>query len=138
MSFLTKLPANADWFQRLTYPFARRFFYFVLTFLPYAPIRRVNKPKLSGAYLWASNHPNYLSDTVPPYVEGDVPVKFLAKSTLFKFPIKAFIEYCGALPITRPEDGTALSKEERLAQNRNTFLSAVTALEQGWPRAIFP
>ncbi len=79
-----------------------------------------------------------MCDTVPPGFEGEVPSKFLAKSTLFRFPIKGFIEFFGGLPVTRPEDDKAISREERLVQNRSTMQAAIDALEKGWPVTIFP
>jgi 1-acyl-sn-glycerol-3-phosphate acyltransferase len=124
--------------QRRTYWFLRSFFYYFFTYLPYAPIRRVNKPDLSGPYIWASTHSNYLCDTVPPGFEGPVPTKYLAKSTLFRFPIKRFIEFCGALPVARADDHKDAPREARAIQNRSTFRAAIGAMEKGWPIAIFP
>jgi 1-acyl-sn-glycerol-3-phosphate acyltransferase len=71
-------------------------------------------------------------------VEGPRPTKFLAKSTLFVFPIKGFIEFCGALPVARPEDFKGKSAEHRSIQNRSTFKAAIAAMEKGWPVAVFP
>jgi 1-acyl-sn-glycerol-3-phosphate acyltransferase len=134
------LPPNATLAQRATYPFLRNFFFFVFGYLAYAPIRRTNKPNLDGPFLWASSHSNFMCDTIPAGFEGPVPTKFLGKNTLFKFPIKTFIEYCGALPLARAMDSGShnMTKEERAAQNRATFAAAIKALQQGWPVAIYP
>lgn len=137
MRFLLRLPPSATLLQRLTYPFARHFFWFFFTYLPYAPIRRVNKPDLNGPYLWAGTHSNFMCDCVPAGYEGPVPTKFLGKSTLFKFPTKWFVEYCNALPVARAEDGGG-DKMSRAAQNRATFKAAIAAMKGGWPVAIFP
>ncbi|RZA08089.1 MAG: hypothetical protein EOP11_05875 [Proteobacteria bacterium] len=136
----TKLPPSATLAQRLFYPFLRNLIYFIFAWLPYAPIRRFNKVPLDGPYLWASSHTNFFCDTVPAGCEGPAPTKFLAKSTLFKFPLKGLIEFCGALPVTRPEDVRAEAKlgENRSAQNRSSFKVAIAAMEKGWPVAIFP
>lgn len=67
-----------------------------------------------------------------------MPAKFLAKSTLFQFPIKGFLEFAGCLPLTRVEDAKNLSKEARSQQNRATFRLAIQAIKEGWPLAIFP
>lgn len=98
----------------------------------------MNKPDLTGPFIWASSHSNYLCDTVPAGTEGLRPTKFLAKSTLFRFPIKSFLEFCGALPIARAEDFKEGSGQVRSVQNRSTFKVAIAAMEQGWPIAIFP
>ncbi len=136
----TKLPDSATRIQRLTYPFLRSFFYFFFGYLPYAPIKRVNKPDLSGKFLWASSHSNYLCDVIPGGSEGPVPTKYLAKSTLFVFPIKAFIEFCGALPVVRASDvrGLGLEGGGRASTNKATFKVAIDAMVKGWPVAIFP
>jgi 1-acyl-sn-glycerol-3-phosphate acyltransferase len=136
----TRLPADATLAQRLTYPFIRNFFYFVFTYLAYAPVRRTNKPSLEGPFLWASTHSNFLCDVIPAGFEAPVTPKFLGKSTLFKFPIKSFVQYCGGLPLARSMDTgeTKLTKEQRAAQNRTTFQAAIEALRKGWPVAIYP
>lgn len=138
MAVPVKLPPSASIPQRVFYPFLRRSLYFFLAYLPYAPIRRINKPNLNGVYVWASSHSNYLCDTIFPGVEGPRPTKFLAKSTLFVFPIKRFLEFCGALPVARPEDFKGQSAEHRSIQNRSTFKAAIAAMEEGWPVAVFP
>lgn len=138
MLIQTNLPKGTSFFKKITYPVLRRFFFFFFSYLPYYPIRRVNKPDLSGTYIWACSHSNFLCDVIPAGYEGERPTKFLAKSTLFRFPIKGFIEYCGALPVARPHDSGATTKENRLIQNKNTFKAAIAAMKQGWPIAIFP
>ena len=136
--FQTKLPPSATTAQKIVYPPLRHFLYFLFAYLPYAPVRRVNKPNLHGPYLWASSHSNFLCDTIPPSVEGASPAKYLAKSTLFQFPIKQWLEFCGALPVARAEDNQPGVKVNRSTQNRSTFRVAIAAMEAGWPVAIFP
>jgi 1-acyl-sn-glycerol-3-phosphate acyltransferase len=133
-----QLPPSATWPQRLLFPFARDFFFFVFTYLPYAPIRRINKPDLSGHFLWSSSHSNFMCDAIPAGYEAPIPTKFLGKSTLFRFPIKRFIEFCGALPLARSQDVTGLSRLERSSQNHATFKVAIAAIRDGWPVAIYP
>lgn len=132
------LPASATWAQRLVYPVARDFFFFLFAYLAYAPIRRVNKPTLDGPVLWASSHSNFLCDAIPPSYEAPIPAKFLAKSTLFVFPLKRIIEFCGALPLARAQDVPGESAQRRRAQNLATFEAAIGALREGWPVAIYP
>lgn len=134
----TKLPPTATLTQKILYPPVRTFFYFFFGYLPYAPIRRVNKPDLTGAYIWACSHSNYLCDAIPAGMEGLRPTKFLAKSTLFRFPIEGIIRFCGALPVARAEDSKGQPGDNRSMQNRSTFKVAIAELEKGWPVAIFP
>ncbi|MCO5143984.1 MAG: 1-acyl-sn-glycerol-3-phosphate acyltransferase [Oligoflexia bacterium] len=134
----TKLPKSATFIQRATYSFIRSFFHFFFTFLPYYPIKRINKPNLDGVFIWSCSHSNFLCDAVPAGYEGNAPTKFLGKSTLFRFPIKTFIEFCGALPVARAEDYKDKTQESRVAQNRSTFKAAIAAMKDGWPVAIFP
>jgi 1-acyl-sn-glycerol-3-phosphate acyltransferase len=101
-------------------------------------VKRRNKPDLSGRFIWASSHSNFLCDTMPSGFEGPAPTKYLAKSTLFQFPIKGFLEFCGCLPLTRVEDAKNISREARSQQNRATFRLAIQAIFEGWPLAIFP
>lgn len=138
MPVQTKLPPVATTAQRLLYPFLRSFFFFFFCYVAYYPVRRKNKPGLAGRFIWASSHSNLLCDTVPPGYEAPCPAKSLAKKTLFVFPIKGFLEFCGALPIARVEDQKDKSPEARSAQNRATFKVAISALKDGWPLAIFP
>lgn len=138
MPVLTKLPPGSGILKNIAYPPLRGLFFFLFSYLPYFPIRRVNKPDLSGPFIWASSHSNFLCDVVPAGYEGPMPTKFLGKSTLFRFPIRGFIEFCGALPVVRPEDVKGQSREGRSIQNRSTFKAAIAAMRDGWPIAIFP
>ncbi len=116
----------------------RTLFYFFFSYLPYAPVKRINKPDLSGPYIWACSHSNYLCDVIPGGTEGLSPTKYLAKSTLFRFPIERFIRFCGALPVARAEDFKDRAADSRSMQNRSTFKAAIAEMELGWPVAIFP
>jgi 1-acyl-sn-glycerol-3-phosphate acyltransferase len=136
--FRTQLPPVASRMQKIFYPFLRNAFFFFFTYLPYAPIRRVNKPDLHGPLIWASTHSNFLCDVIPAAFEGPSPTKFLGKSTLFRFPVGNFLSFCGALPLMRAEDHANASKEARALQNRSTFAAAIAALKQGWAVAIYP
>lgn len=138
MHFRLKFPPSAKLIQRTTYPLARYFFYFFFTYLPYAPIRRINKPVIRSPFIWAGTHSNFMCDCIPAAYEGDLPTKFLGKSTLFRFPTKWFVEWCNALPVARAEDSVEGDKLSRMAQNRATFKAAIAAMKEGWPVAIFP
>lgn len=138
MPVRTNLPASATITQRALYAPIRGIFFFFFAFIPYYPIRRKNKPDLSGRHIWASSHSNFLCDVMAPGFEGPAPGRFLAKSTLFQFPIKGFLEFAGCLPVFRVEDSKDISKEARSQQNRATFRLAINAVKEGWPLAIFP
>lgn len=138
MPVRTKLPPSATFAQRLAYGPIRSLFFFCFAVIPYWPIKRKNKPDLHGRYIWASSHSNFLCDVMAPGFEGPAPGKFMAKNTLFAFPIKSFLEFSGCLPVFRVEDTKAISKEARSQQNRATFRLAINAIKEGWPLVIFP
>lgn len=138
MPVRTKLPPTASITQKLLYAPIRSAFFFFFTIVPYYPVVRKNKPDLSGRYIWGSSHSNFLCDVMAPGFEGPMPAKFLAKSTLFAFPIKGFLEFAGCLPVSRVEDARGMTKEARSQANRSTFRLAIQAIKEGWPLAIFP
>lgn len=138
MPYKTNLPPSATFIQRLTYAPIRSFFFFFFNYVPYYPITRVNKPEFKTPYIWASSHSNLLCDVVPAGFEGPMPCKFLGKSTLFVFPIKKIIEFCGALPLVRAEDVRNQPGVNKVAQNKSTFKAATAAMQAGWPVAIYP
>ncbi len=136
MLFRTEFPPGTSLARRFWYPPLRCAFFFVFSKLTYWRIRRVNKPDLKGSYIWSSSHSNFLGDVVVAGYETPVLVRFLAKASLFVFPIKGFFEFCGALPLVRPGDQE--KGESRQVQNRKSFSAAIDALKAGWPIAIYP
>lgn len=125
-------------FKKITYPILRGVFFFLFSYLAYKPVRRVNKPNLAGPILWTSSHSNFLCDAVVAGYECPRPVRFLGKATLFRFPLKIFLDYCGVLPLVRAQDLAKFDAETRRMQNRSSFKAAIAALKEHWPVAIFP
>ncbi len=131
-----RLPESASIAQRIFYPLIRSIFFFFFAYLPYWPVRRENKPNMDGPYIWACSHHNYFCDVVPGGFEAHSPPKFLGKHTLFVWPARGFFEFCGGLPVVRPQDMN--SSDGRSAQNRSSFKTAIAALQQGWGIGIYP
>jgi 1-acyl-sn-glycerol-3-phosphate acyltransferase len=74
-----------------------------------------NLPKKSGL-IFVLNHPNALIDPALVFIALPRKIAFLAKSTLFKIPVLAFlIRLVGALPLYRQQDaGADVSKIKKL------------------------
>ena len=138
MPVRTKFSSDVSIFRRVVYTLVRTMLFLLFCKLPYRQIRRINKPNLDGPVLWASSHSNFFCDVVVASYEAPRPAKYLAKKTLFRFPLKGFLDFCGALPIVRPEDLSRSNPEQRGTQNRETFKAAIEALRDSWPVTIFP
>ncbi|NUM89613.1 MAG: 1-acyl-sn-glycerol-3-phosphate acyltransferase, partial [Bdellovibrionales bacterium] len=91
---------------------------------------------MNGPYIWACSHHNYFCDVVPGGFEAPSPPRFLGKHTVFVWPVKAFFEFCGGIPVVRPEDMN--SAGGRSALNRSSFRAAIDALQKGWGIGIYP
>ena len=129
-----------EWSKKITFPFLRNFFFFLFAYIPYAPIRRVNKPNLNGPMLWCSNHSNFLCDVVVPGYEPPVPTKFLGKAPLFRPGVGGFLRYCGALPLIRAQDVRKMAQAgaDKGQVNKDSFAEATKALIEGHSIAIYP
>lgn len=138
MPIKTKLPKGAPLVQHISYPFIKNAFYFLFGFLPYGPVRRERVPDLSGPVLIAGSHSNFLCDPVINGFETVATPRFLGKHTLFRFPMKWLVTFCGAIPVYRPQDMGEFPVEGRATQNRTAFKSAIQALQDGWPVCIYP
>jgi 1-acyl-sn-glycerol-3-phosphate acyltransferase len=86
-----------------------------------------------GALLLLPNHPNALLDPALIWATADRDVRFLAKSTLFKTPLRLILNAGGAIPVYRRSDeGVDTSK------NAETFAAVAAALGDGDAVCLFP
>ncbi len=84
--------------------------------------------------MFVMNHPNALLDPALVFIALPRRIAFLAKSTLFKIPVLAWmIRTIGALPLYRQQDAGA-----DVSQNQKTFAVARALLKKGGAIAIFP
>ena len=69
----------------------------------------VNLPE-AGGILFCANHINALLDPVIIQSATPLTLKPLARSGLFKFPLKLVLDLIGAVPVYRPGDGEPNAK----------------------------
>lgn len=87
-----------------------------------------------GAVLLIANHPNSLVDPVFVATAAGRPVRFLAKSTLFRHPAVGFlVRGSGAIPVYRRADDPG-----RMELNVDMFSAVHKALADGSAVALFP
>ncbi len=87
-----------------------------------------------GGLMFVMNHPNALLDPALVFIALPRRIAFLAKSTLFKIPVLAWmIRTIGALPLYRQQDAGA-----DVSRNQKTFAVARELLKKGGAIAIFP
>jgi 1-acyl-sn-glycerol-3-phosphate acyltransferase len=103
-------------------------------------VRGLARLPAEGPVLLTPNHPNSLMDSL---VIGSViarRVQFVAKHTLFTFPLKPLLAWGGVIPIRRRQDlaEAKLSEEEARAQNAETFKACFEVLDLGGVVGIFP
>ena len=97
-------------------------------------VERLGDALPDGALLLVANHPNALLD--PAIVEATAgrPVRFLAKSTLFRgHPLGFLIRRSGAIPVYRRMDAGVDT-----TRNREMFSAVETALEHDDAVCLFP
>lgn len=105
-----KLRGPRSWVQRLLYMFLRVTARIVAVgFYRVRVFGRENWPKDGGA-LVCSNHQGFL-DPALVGLSCDRQLSFLAKKSLFRFPIKTFIEKLNAIPVNRAGTGLDGLKE---------------------------
>jgi 1-acyl-sn-glycerol-3-phosphate acyltransferase len=93
----------------------------------------VGAPPRHGAVLLLPNHPNSLLDPAVIWTTADRDVRFLAKSTLFRTPLRPLLTGAGAVPVYRRHDeGVDTSK------NTETFAEVERALAAGDAVCVFP
>ncbi|TNF70764.1 MAG: hypothetical protein EP299_13365 [Acidobacteria bacterium] len=87
----------------------------------------------SGPLLVVANHGNNLIDPMLLFGFLPVPVRFLAKSTLWDNPgLRFLMQLGGAIPVYRRQDGADVS------QNQETFVRCRETLANGGAIALFP
>jgi glycerol-3-phosphate O-acyltransferase/dihydroxyacetone phosphate acyltransferase len=91
------------------------------------------QPPAAGALLLLPNHPNALLDPAIIWATADRDVRFLAKSTLFKTPLKPLLAGAGAIPVYR-----RLDQGVDPSRNAETFAAVNDALARGDAICIFP
>jgi 1-acyl-sn-glycerol-3-phosphate acyltransferase len=93
----------------------------------------VGAAPVPGAVLLLPNHPNSLLDPAVVWTTAGREVRFLAKSTLFRTPLRPLLAGAGAIPVYRRRDeGVDTSK------NIETFAEVERALAAGDAVCVFP
>jgi glycerol-3-phosphate O-acyltransferase/dihydroxyacetone phosphate acyltransferase len=89
---------------------------------------------MTGPVIFVLNHPNGLIDPALVFCSLPRRISFLAKSTLFRLPVLAFLLHTvEALPLYRRAD-----PGEDMTQNSKTFEACRALLRQGRCIALFP
>ena len=97
----------------------------------------------AGPVIYVLNHPNGILDPVLLMVATRRPVAFLAKSTIFTYPLVGWAaRVFGALPVFRKRDvglrGGPADSRDMAARNEATFAECRALLRQGGAMALFP
>lgn len=88
----------------------------------------------TGPVLFASNHPNSLTDSWIVGATAERKVNFVATVQLFRFkPVKWFLLRCGVIPINRTKDDP-----KAMRSVADTFEACYRVLERGEAVGIFP
>ena len=96
-------------------------------------VERVGAPLPDGAVLLVANHPNTLIDPAVVQSTAGRPVRFLAKSTLFRrHPLSWLVRQSGAIPVYRRIDAVDTTR------NAETFDAVTAALGDGQVICLFP
>ena len=97
-------------------------------------VRGAKNIPVEGPVLLVANHGNSLIDPMLLLGWVPVPVRFLAKSTLWKHPvIMPFVRIAGAIPVYRRQDAGVDT-----AQNEEMFARCHEVLADGGSVALFP
>ena len=91
------------------------------------------QPPGAGALLLLPNHANALLDPAIIWATADRDVRFLAKSTLFRTPLRPLLAGAGAIPVYR-----RLDQGVDPSRNAETFAAVNAALAQGDAVCLFP
>lgn len=92
----------------------------------------VGTPPASGPLILLPNHPNALLDPAIVLATAGRPVRFLAKSTLFRGTFAPLLKAAGAIPVYRRQDTAEVGR------NAETFAAVDAALARGEAVCIFP
>lgn len=96
-----------------------------------------------GPVIYVLNHPNGILDPILLMIATQRPVAFLAKSTLFTYPLVGWgARVFGALPVFRTRDmgkrGGPTDSRDMAARNEETFAECRALLRRGRVMALFP
>ena len=92
----------------------------------------VGAPPVRGPLILLPNHPNALLDPALIIATAGRPVRFLAKSTLFKGAFAPLVIAAGAIPVYRQQDAADMTR------NEESFAAVNAALARGEAICIFP
>jgi len=92
----------------------------------------VGAPPPDGPLLLLPNHPNALLDPALVIATAGRPVRFLAKSTLFRGPLAPLIRASGAIPVYRKQDAADVQR------NAESFAAVDDALARSEAVCMFP
>ena len=92
----------------------------------------VGSPPPGGPLLLLPNHPNALLDPALVIATAKRPVRFLAKSTLFKGAFAPLVRAAGAIPVYRRQDTSDVQR------NAESFAAVDAALARGEAICMFP
>jgi 1-acyl-sn-glycerol-3-phosphate acyltransferase len=92
----------------------------------------IGAPPASGPLLLLPNHPNALLDPAIVIATAGRPVRFLAKSTLFRGASGPLMRAAGAIPVYRKQDTIEVRR------NVETFAAVDAALARGEAICLFP
>ncbi len=93
----------------------------------------VGSAPVTGPLLLLPNHPNALLDPALIIASAGRPVRFLAKSTLFRGPLAPLLHAAESIPVFRKQDEGA-----DVSRNTETFAAVDAALGRGDAICIFP
>jgi len=111
-------------------------FLHVVTNLYFVEIRASGRAGMpgEGPLILAANHPGSVLDAVLLSTQVPRPIRYLARSGLFRVPVIAgLFRSLGAIPIYRPQDSADASE-----RNRVTFSRVFEHLDEGGCIGIFP
>ena len=92
----------------------------------------VGVPPADGPLILLPNHPNALLDPALVLATAGRPVRFLAKSTLFRGAFRPLMKAYGAIPVYRRQDASDVGR------NTESFAAVDAALGRGEAICIFP
>ena len=97
-------------------------------------VRRIGERLPAGAALLVANHPNALMDPVLVQATAGRPIRFLAKSTLFRGRVLGpLVRRSGAIPVYRRID-----PDTDTSRNEEMFAAVGEVLRQGQAVCLFP
>lgn len=107
-------------------------------FFPVLRVSHGERLQQPGPILIVPNHNNGLLDPMVVRLASGLPVRFLAKSSLFGNPLgRLAMTTFGAIPVYRAQESEGADRDRALG-NERTFAACRAALGRGEPMALFP